>query len=92
MRYIWSRLIIFFLLAEVLGFSMYYVYGPTGMHGLSSLKQAKIATLAALEKIEQENVSLQEEIEEWQTAFFLQEKFARERLAMQKEHEIIYYR
>ncbi len=92
MRYLWSRLIMIFLLGEVLLFVVYYKYGPRGIDVLRNLKQIKLAAQSDIKNLEEKNNDLRYEIEEWKSDLFLQEKFAREKLALQKEHEIIYYR
>ena len=92
MRYIWSRLIIIFLIAEIIIFAVYYCLGPRGMKALEQLQSIKNTTHEQIVSMTMENDQLQEQINAWQTDEFLQEKFARERLAMQKEGEIIYFR
>lgn len=92
MRYFWSRLIIIFLAIEGVGFIIYYNFGPRGIQMLHTLKKTKITVKSDIEKIKQENNDLCNQIEEWKSDIFLQEKFAREKLAMQKDGEIIYFR
>jgi cell division protein FtsB len=92
MRYLWSRLIMIFLLGEVLLFVVYYKYGPRGIDVLRNLKEIKLAAQSDIKNLEQKNNDLRDEIEEWKSDLFLQEKFAREKLALQKENEIIYFR
>ncbi|MBP6869700.1 septum formation initiator family protein [Candidatus Babeliales bacterium] len=91
MRYVWSRFIVMVLAIEGAGFVLYYNFGPRGIQKLQELQNIKVATQADIIKIQQENDSLKEQIEEWKTDLFLQEKFAREKLAMQKENETIYF-
>ena len=92
MRYLWSRIIIIFLVAEGMAFTVYYNFGPRGIQTLDALKKIKLTTKSDIEKIKQENNDLCDQIEEWKSDMFLQEKFAREKLAMQKEGEIIYFK
>jgi cell division protein FtsB len=92
MRYLWSRLIIIFLAIEGVGFILYYNFGPRGIQTLRVLKKTKMAAQSDIEKIKSENADLKDQIEEWKSDLFLQEKFAREKLSLQKEGEIIYFR
>ncbi len=92
MRYLWSRLIIFFLLVEGLLFAVYYTYGPRGINVLYELENIKTIAQSDIKNIEQKNNDLRDHIEEWKSDMFLQEKFAREKLSLQKENEIIYFR
>ncbi len=91
MRYLWSRFIIIFLAFEGIAFAVYYNFGPRGLQTLHVLKETKFTAQSDIEKIKQENSDLSNQIEEWKSDVFLQEKFAREKLAMQKEGEIIYF-
>ena len=92
MRYLWSRFIIIFLMAEGMAFAVYYNFGPRGLQTLRALKTTKLTTQSDIKRIQQENNDLRDQIEEWKSDQFLQEKFAREKLALQKENEIIYFR
>lgn len=92
MRYLWSRFIIIFLLIEGVAFVIYYNHGPRGIQALHALKKIKATAQYDIKKLEQKNDDLRDQIAEWKSDLFLQEKFAREKLALQKENEIIYYR
>jgi cell division protein FtsB len=92
MRYLWSRFIVIFLMIEVVLFGVYYNFGPHGRLALQQLQQLKVETQQQIESMIAENNDLQDQIESWKTDQFLQEKFAREKLAMQKQGEIIYFR
>ena len=92
MRYLWSRFIIVFLVLEVVAFIVYYNFGPRGMCSLYELTKVRTAAQSEIKNLELNNDALRDEIEEWKSDIFLQEKFAREKLALQKEDEIIYFR
>lgn len=92
MRYLWSRLIIIFLIVELSLFAVYYNFGPRGRLALQQLQQLKVQTNEQIETMKAENSELADQIESWKTDQFLQEKFARQNLAMQKEGEIIYFK
>ena len=92
MRYLWSRLIIFFLMVEVILFGLYYNFGPRGRVAVQQLQELMEGTSHQITKMTMEHKELQNQIESWKSDPFLQEKFARERLALQKEGEIIYFR
>lgn len=92
MRYVWSRLIIMILVIETAAFILYYNFGPRGMQTLQDLEKFKNLVSADIAKIQQENELLEEKIKAWNTDLFLQEKFAREKLAMQKDNETIFFR
>lgn len=92
MRYLWSRFVIFFLVVESIAFIVYYNFGPRGIQALHALKITKKTAQADIESIKQVNAEIRDQIEAWKSGLFLQEKFAREKLALQKENEIIYFR
>lgn len=92
MRYFWSRLLIMLLAAECAAFVLYYHFGPRGTQVLHELERIKIATEQHIQQLTEENEQLQENIDAWKHDSFLIEKFAREKLAMQKEGEIIYFK
>ena len=92
MRYVWSRFILLFLLLEVAAFTWYYHFGPCGRKALHQLQEIARQTQEKIDAMVQKNNDLQDQIESWKTDPFLQEKFAREKLAMQKQGEIIYFR
>lgn len=92
MRYLWSRFIITVLMVEGLAFVVYYNYGPRGIRTLRELKNTRAIAQSDIEKMQNENDDLCDQIDEWENGLFLQEKFARENLALQKEKEIIYFR
>ncbi len=92
MRYLWSRCIIIFLCVEGVVFIIHYKYGPRGVQILHALKKIKATAQSDIKNLTSQNDDLREQIEEWKSDLFLQEKFAREKLALQKDNEIIYYR
>lgn len=92
MRYIWSRCIIILLCVEALVFIVNYNVGSSGLQVLHRLKNTKKLLQDDIEILQLENSKLQEQIDEWSSGVFLQEKYARERLYMQKKDEIIYLR
>lgn len=92
MRYLWSRFIIIFLLVEGVVFIIYYNHGPRGIQTLHALKKIKATAQSDIKNLTLQNDDLRDQIEEWKSGLFLQEKFAREKLALQKENEIIYYK
>lgn len=92
MRYFWSRCIILLLSLEATAFVANYNFGPSGLQVLRQLRATKKLLQHDIETLQNENNLLQEQIDEWSTGFFLQEKFAREKLQMQKKDEKIYLR
>ncbi len=92
MRYLWSRCIIIFLLIEAVIFIIHYNYGPRGIQALHALKKIKATAQSDIKNLTCKNDDLRDQIEEWKSDLFLQEKFAREKLALQKDNEIIYYK
>ena len=92
MRYLWSRFIIIVLMVEGLAFIVYYNFGPRGIRTLHVLKHTRATAHSDIEKMQNENDDLRDQIDEWESGLFLQEKFAREKLALQKEKETIYFR
>lgn len=92
MRYLWSRFIIIFLFVEGAVFIMYYNHGPRGIQTLHALKKIKAAAQSDIKKLTCKNDDLRDQIEAWKNDLFLQEKFAREKLALQKENELIYFK
>lgn len=92
MRYFWSRCIIILLSVEACAFVVNYNYGPSGLRVLQSLKKTKNILHHDIAQLQSENSLLQEQIDEWSSGIFLQEKYAREKLQMQKKDEKIYLR
>jgi cell division protein FtsB len=92
MRYAWSRLIIACLVVEASVFAMYYRYGPRGIVTLHYLKRVKKDLQVDIDEMIAENDRLQAEIDAWATDEFLQEKYAREKLYLQKQGEVIYFK
>jgi len=92
MRYVWSRFLVIFLGAEAIVFMVYYYFGPSGIQTLHKLHKIKMTAVSDIARIKQENNQLREQIEAWKHDQFLQEKFAREKLAMQKDGETVYFR
>jgi cell division protein FtsB len=80
------------LLIEGVIFTIYYNHGSRGMQALRVLKKIKTTAQSDIKNLERKNDDLRDQIEEWKNDLFLQEKFAREKLALQKENEIIYYK
>jgi len=85
MRYLWSRFIILVLMVEGLSFIVYYNYGPRGIRTLHELKDTRSIAQSDVVKMQNENDDLRDQIDEWENGLFLQEKFAREKLSLQKE-------
>jgi len=92
MRYFWSRFIIFSLCIQSFLFAIYHVYGSCGILQERQMQKIKIELQEEIDKTKKEIESLQEEILSWSDGLFLQEKFAREKLHLKKENEIIYLR
>lgn len=92
MRYAWSRFVIVLLLFEGIVFVLNYNFGSSGLRTLRDLKHVKATLHSDIDQLKLENSLLQDEIDEWSNDLFLQEKYAREKLQMQKEHEKIYFR
>lgn len=92
MRYVWSRFVLIFLGMQTVAFLLYYNFGPRGIQALYDLQKVKNMIQVDMQRVKQDNQSLQEQIEAWKKESFLQEKFAREKLTMQKENETIFFR
>ena len=92
MRYLWSRFVILILSIEAICFIYNYNFGPAGMQELHKLKDEKQQLQYDIIQLEDRNSMLQEQINEWDQGLFFQEKYAREKLQMQKQGEQIYFR
>jgi len=92
MRYFWSRFIVILLLLEGVIFIVNYNFGASGLQTLKTLKTAKLLLQNDINQMQIESSLLEDQIDEWSNGFFLQEKYAREKLQMKKEHEKIYFR
>lgn len=92
MRYIWSRFIIIFLAIEAIIFIINYNFGSSGIETLHRLKDTKKILQRDIVQLQEQNNLLQEQIDEWSQELFFQEKYAREKLQMQKPGEQIYFR
>ncbi len=92
MRYAWSRLIIIFFIIEASIFTIYYRYGSSGIVTLHHLKKIKKDLQSDIVSITEQNNELQAQIDAWANDEFLQEKYAREKLYLQKTGEVIYFK
>ncbi len=92
MRYFWSRFLFIFLLIEGSVFLAYYHWGSHGTIALQKLAEKQQSMRDQINVIKKHNEQLEDQIEGWKSSLFLQEKFARERLALQKDKEIIFFR
>ena len=92
MRYVWSRFLVMVLSFEGVVFIVNYHFGSSGVQTLHRLKDTKRVLQDDIAQLQVENKLLQEQIEEWSSGLFFQEKYAREKLQMQKAEEKIYFR
>ncbi len=91
MRYVWSRFFVMVLSIEGVVFIVNYHFGSSGVQTLHRLKDAKKILQSDIAQLQVENNLLQEQIDEWSSGLFFQEKYAREKLHMQKAEEKIYF-
>jgi cell division protein FtsB len=73
-------------------FVLYYSFGPCGIFALQELKNVKKTVEQEIKNFMSQNKSLQESIDAHKHDLFWTEKFAREKLAMQKVGEVIYFK
>jgi len=91
-RYFWGRLLIMILACEGVIFILNYHFGSSGVQTLHRLQETKITLQHNIDQLKENNNLLQEQIDEWADSWFFQEKYAREKLQMQKAEEKIYFR
>lgn len=92
MQYFWSKFLVGFLIVEVVVFAAFYYFGPDGITRLYALKQQRVQLACELQQVEKEIEFMEKELVAWQEELFLKEKFAREKLCMQKDNETVYLR
>jgi len=88
----WKRLIYVMLGMQLLVFGYFYYWGQHGLQYLTGLKKERIEKLAILDDLHMQSELLQDQIEDFSTSEFLKEKFARQRLCMKKDGDVVYFR
>lgn len=88
----WERYMYAMLCIELLIFCYFYCWGQHGLRYLVVLKKERIEKLATLDELHNTFEMLQDQIEDFSNSEFLKEKFARERLCMKKDGDMIYFR
>lgn len=88
----WERVMYGVLSIELLIFCGMYYWGEQGLYYLASLKKERIEKACIIDELHNKLEELQDQIEDFSNSEFLKEKFARERLYMKKDGEVIYFR
>ena len=70
---------------------MYY-WGEHGLKYLVLLKKERMEKLSVIDALQNNLEVLQDQIEDFSNSEFLKEKFARERLYMKKDGDMVYFR
>lgn len=92
MHYFWSKFLVLFLVCEVTIFGVVYYFGGQGVLYLQQLKKQRISLVSHVTVLQSEIDDLKDTITQWEDGSFLQEKYAREKLHLQKENELIYFK
>ena len=88
----WQRFMYAFLCIELLIFCYFYYWGQHGLAYLVALKKERVEKLATLDELHIKLELLEDQIEDFSSSAYLKEKFARERLYMKKDGDMIYFR
>lgn len=88
----WQRFMYVILCMQLLIFGYFYYWGQHGLHYLVALKKERSEKLSVLDELYNKYELLQDQIEDFANSEFLKEKFARERLYMKKDGDMIYFR
>ncbi|MFA5998830.1 MAG: septum formation initiator family protein [Candidatus Babeliales bacterium] len=91
MTFLMRRLIMFFLVFEVVVFFVLYCFGPKGLTMLVDLRKQQQQTRIDICTIQKEIKTLQSDIE-MNFSDFAKEKIAREKLLMKKDQEQVYFK
>ncbi|HSW76651.1 MAG TPA: septum formation initiator family protein [Candidatus Saccharimonadales bacterium] len=91
MTFLMRRLIILFLVFELIVFFMLYCFGPKGLTKIIDLRKQQEQTQLDITHIQKEITALQHDIEINHTDF-AKEKIAREKLLMKKDQEQVYFK
>lgn len=92
MHYFWSKFLVIFLVCEVAIFGVVYYFGSQGIVYLNEIKHQRKVIAQNVRDLESEVVDLEHKVEQWSEDSFLHEKYAREKLHLQKDKEIIYFK
>jgi len=79
------------LIAELLVFSWYAVWGSHGIYAMRAMRQHNSGLQQNAAKIKQEIDELKAEIADWQTYPFYQEQYARENLQLSGAQDEVYF-
>ena len=88
----WERFMYAVLGIELLIFCYFYYWGQHGLSYLVALKKERVEKLAIVDALQNKLEMLEDQIEDFSSSEFLKEKFARERLCMKKDGDMIYFR
>lgn len=88
----WERILYAILFLEMLVFCGMYYWGEHGLKYLVLLKKERMEKLSVIDALQNNLEVLQDQIEDFSNSEFLKEKFARERLYMKKDGDMVYFR
>lgn len=91
MTFLMRRLIVLFLVFELVIFFVLYCFGPKGLIKIMDLRKEQEQTRLDIANIQKEITVLQRDIE-MNHSDFAKEKIAREKLLMKKDQEQVYFK
>jgi len=87
-----ERVLYAILLIEFVIFCYMYYWGAHGLKYLVEIKKQRIEKMQIIDELQNTYEELQDTIDDFSNSAFLKEKFARERLYMKKDGDMIYFR
>ncbi len=84
-------LLIGFLIAEIVVFGAFYLFGNYGIRQLKVAKKENEQLLQEVQALKNSVENLEKQLQEWEQDGFPKEKMARERLHMSRPNEQIYH-
>lgn len=76
---------------EIIIFFAIYCFGSKGVQALLTLRKENTQIAFQVSKLQQEVNELEQQVDDWKSSSFYQEKVARETLHMAKKNEEVYF-
>lgn len=86
-----SRVICYFLYAEMIALGVFYIWSPHGVQSVTRLVHECEEVEQQVFNVKRDIATLELEVDQWESEPFYKEKIAREQLQMARKHEVIYH-
>jgi len=86
-----QRALRFFFAAEIIVFTVFYIFGSNGMQQMIQLQKQQEDIEVKITQAKCEVAVLNKQIADWEASSFCKEKVAREQLQMAREGDEVYY-